>query len=113
MRERLSWRGYETNVCEPDRYTLLNILSGINIHSNTPTSENGGVTFTVYRSPGGTGITLISNYTFGLTATQTDLAYYNTTQDLAAGDLIHVGVVYSGGGNNNTIGDISIQLDMF
>ena len=89
------------------------ILSGINIHSNTPTSENGGVTFTVYRSPGGTGITLISNYTFGLTATQTDLAYYNTTQDLAAGDLIHVGVVYSGGGNNNTIGDISIQLDMF
>jgi hypothetical protein len=31
MRERLSWRGYETNVCEPDGYPLLKIVSGINI----------------------------------------------------------------------------------
>jgi hypothetical protein len=31
MRERLSWRGYETNVCEPDGYPLLKIISGINI----------------------------------------------------------------------------------
>jgi hypothetical protein len=29
MRERLSWRGYETNVCEPDGYPLLKIVSGI------------------------------------------------------------------------------------
>ena len=31
MRERISWRGYETNVCEPDGYPLLKIVSGINI----------------------------------------------------------------------------------
>ena len=31
MRERLSWRGYETNVCEPDGYPLLKILGGVNI----------------------------------------------------------------------------------
>ena len=31
MRERLSWRGYETNVCEPNGYPLLKIVSGINI----------------------------------------------------------------------------------
>jgi len=89
------------------------ILSGINIHANTPTSANGGVTFTVFRSPGGTGMTMLSDYTFGLTATQTDLSYYNTTHNFASGDLIHVGVIYSGGGNDNTMGDISIQLDMF
>jgi hypothetical protein len=89
------------------------ILSGINIHANTPTSANGGVTFTVFRSPGGTGMYELTNFTLGLTATQTDLSYYNTTQDFASGDFLHIGVKYSGGGNNNTIGDISIQLDMF
>jgi hypothetical protein len=31
MREWLSWRGYETNVCEPDGYPLLKILGGVNI----------------------------------------------------------------------------------
>jgi phage-related protein len=31
MRERISWRGYETNVCEPDGYPLLKILGGVNI----------------------------------------------------------------------------------
>jgi hypothetical protein len=31
MRERLNWRGYETNVCEPDGYPLLKILGGVNI----------------------------------------------------------------------------------
>lgn len=31
MRERLSWRGYEVNVCEPGGYPLLKIVSGINI----------------------------------------------------------------------------------
>jgi len=60
------------------------ILSGINIHANTPTSANGGVTFSVFHSPGGTGITLLSDYTFGLTATQIDLSYYNTTHNFAA-----------------------------
>jgi hypothetical protein len=34
MRERLSWRGYETNVCEPDGYPLLKIVSGINVGGN-------------------------------------------------------------------------------
>ena len=34
MRERISWRGYETNVCEPDGYPLLKIVSGINIGGN-------------------------------------------------------------------------------
>ena len=31
MRQRISWRGYETYVCEPDGYPLLKIVSGINI----------------------------------------------------------------------------------
>jgi len=89
------------------------ILSGINIHSNTPTSANGETTFFVFRSPGGTGITMLADFTAGFTATQTDFSYYNSSQDFAAGDFIHVGVVQTGGGNNNTMGDITIQLDMF
>ena len=31
MRQRISWRGYETYVFEPDGYPLLKIVSGINI----------------------------------------------------------------------------------
>ena len=89
------------------------ILSGINIHSNTSTSASGGTTFFVFRSPGGTGMTLLSDFTAGFTATQTNFSYYNSSHDFAAGDLIHVGVVQTGGGNNNTMGDITIQLDMF
>jgi hypothetical protein len=88
------------------------ILSGINIHSNTSTSANGGATFFVFKTSGA-GMTLLSDFTAGFTASQTDFSYYNSSHDFASGDLIHVGVVQTGGGNNNTMGDITIQLDMF
>jgi len=38
--------------------------------------------------------------------------YDDYTQDLAAGDKIHVGITFSGG-NQNTTHDLTIQLDMF
>jgi len=55
----------------------------------------------------------IPNYRVTLTGiTGTNVSYYNSTQDLAAGDKIHVGITFSGGNQNKTH-DLTIQLDMF
>ena len=92
------------------------ILSGMNIHCNTGPSGTNTTTFQVYRTPGPTGtMTAVTGFIGTLTGTNTDISYYNTTQDFAAGDLLHLGVTYTtgSGANNNKTHDITVQLDMF
>jgi hypothetical protein len=90
------------------------ILSGLNVACTTGPSSTYGTTIQVYHTPKSTGVMVpIPNFREELTgAGATSISYYNSTQDLAAGDRIHVGVTYTGGGGNLTH-DLSIQLDMF
>jgi hypothetical protein len=90
------------------------ILSGLNIACTTGPASTHGTTIQVYWTPKSTGIMVaIPNYRKEITgAGGTAISYYNSTQDLAAGDKIHVGVTYSGG-NGNLTHDLTIQLDMF
>jgi hypothetical protein len=90
------------------------ILSGLNIACTTGPSSTHGTTIQLYYTPKSTGVMVpIPNFREELTGSAgSSISYYNSTQDLAAGDKIHVGVTYSGGGGNTTH-DLSIQLDMF
>jgi hypothetical protein len=90
------------------------ILSGLNVACTTGPSGIYETTIQVYYTPVGGSITPIPNFRLTLTGTTgSSVSYYNTTQDLAVGDRIHVGVTYTGGGSNNKTHDLSIQLDMF
>jgi hypothetical protein len=95
------------------RFQQPGILAGINVHCNSGPTSPHTTTITVYRTPVGGSITAITGYSLTFTGTVTDLSYYNSTQDFAAGDLIHVGVSYTGSGSSNTTSDISVQLDLF
>jgi hypothetical protein len=92
------------------------ILSGLNVSCTTGPGITQGTTIQVYYTPISTGIMVpITNFTVVLAGTSgpTAMSYYDSTQDLAAGDKIHVGVTYSGNSSNNTTHDLTIQLDMF
>jgi hypothetical protein len=92
------------------------ILSGLNVSCTTGPGLTQGTTVQVYYTPKSTGIMVpITNFTVVLAGTSgpTAVSYYNSSQDLAAGDKIHVGVTYSGNSSNNTTHDLTIQLDLF
>ena len=57
-------------------------------------------------------ISAITAFQAVLSGSNTDISYYNTSQDFSAGDLIHVFISYTGSNSNNSH-DISVQLDMF
>lgn len=88
------------------------ILSGINVRANVGPGSGNLTTFQVYKTPVGGSITPILSFSAQLSDSNTNISYYNSTYDFAAGDLLHVGVTYSGN-NSNLTEDISIQLDMF
>jgi hypothetical protein len=90
------------------------ILSGLNIACTTGPASTHGTTIQVYWTPKSTGVMVpITNFRKEITgAGGTSISYYDSTQDLAVGDKIHVGVTYTGG-NGNTTHDLTIQLDMF
>jgi len=67
----------------------------------------------VYRTPVSGVITPISGYTLTFTGATQLQSYYNSTQDLAAGDLLHVGIVWLPAGNTNASADVTVQLDLF
>ena len=91
------------------------ILSGLNIACTTGPDGSNGTTIQVYWTPKTTGVMVpISNYRKEITgAGATSISYYDSTQDLAVGDKIHVGVTYTGSGTSNKTHDLTIQLDMF
>lgn len=88
------------------------ILNGINIHANVPPSSGYSTTFQVYKTPVGGSIIPIPSFSAVLSGSNTDVSYYNSSQDFASGDLLHLGITYNGN-NANLTEDISIQLDMF
>jgi hypothetical protein len=89
------------------------ILSGLNVACTTGPNSTNGTTIQVYYTPVGGVMTAIPNYRREITgAGATAISYYNSSQNLGAGDRIHVGVTYTGG-NGNTTHDLTIQLDMF
>jgi hypothetical protein len=88
------------------------ILSGISAYFGVAAGA-GTTTITVYRTPVAGVITAISGYTLTFTGATQLQSYYNSTQDLAAGDLLHVGIVWLPAGNTNTSADVTVQLDLF
>jgi hypothetical protein len=88
------------------------ILSGMSINCNVGPGSNHTTTFKVYRTPVNGTIEEIPNFSATLSDSEKVIYYYNSSQDFAAGDLLHLGVVYTGN-NDNTTEDISVQLDMF
>lgn len=88
------------------------ILSGINIFMSTAPGTGNTTTFKVRRTPYLGTIADVPNYSITLGATDTNWAYYNTSQTFGTGDLIHVFVSYTGGAANTTH-DITVQLDCF
>jgi hypothetical protein len=95
------------------RFQQPAILSGINVHCTTGPTGGNETTLQVYRTIGGTGSFIgVTGYRITFAGGSTDGSYYNTSQDFAAGDLIHVGITYSGGNQNETE-DITVQLDVF
>jgi hypothetical protein len=91
------------------------ILAGINISVTTPPgASNVSTVFTVSHTPVGTSnIVPIPGYSIILLSTNTNKSFYNTSHDLEAGDLLHLGVVYNNGASNNATADITVQLDLF
>jgi hypothetical protein len=89
------------------------ILSGMNLHCNTGAGVGSGVTLEVYRTPlGATGPSAVLQFNVSLTGAMTNASYYSTSQDFAAGDLIHSRLTYTGN-NANIAEDITLQLDLF
>ena len=88
------------------------ILSGLTVYLGT-SAGSGTTTITVYRTPVAGVITPITGYSLVFTGATQQQSYYNSTQDFTAGDLIHVGIVWTPAGNSNTTADITIQLDLF
>jgi hypothetical protein len=88
------------------------ILCGMNITIGTGPSASNTTEFTVYRTPKGGSAAAIPEYTLVFTGAETNHFYYNSSQDFAGGDNIHVGVTYTGGTSNTTT-DINVELDMF
>ena len=94
------------------------ILTGISCALALPASAVGGVdslTVSVYRTPKNadaqTGISVIPYYTKTFTqAGETSLAYYDTSQNFAQGDKLHVFASFT---STTTAHDLSVQLDMF
>jgi hypothetical protein len=95
------------------RFQQPAILSGINVHCTTGPTGAHATTLQVYRTIGGTGSVIgVTGYRITFAGGSTDGSYYNTSQDFAAGDHIHVGLTFSGGNQNETH-DITVQLDVF
>jgi len=95
------------------RFQQPGILSGINVHCTTGPTGAHATTLQVYKTIGGTGSVIgVTGYRIGFAGGTTDGSYYNTSQDFAAGDHIHVGITYTGGNANETH-DITVQLDIF
>jgi hypothetical protein len=88
------------------------ILSGMSIALSVGPGTGNNTVFQVYRTPVGGSITAVTLFTLTFTGTDISKNYYNSSQDFAAGDLLHIGITYTGG-NGNTTTDISLQLDMF
>lgn len=88
------------------------ILSGMSINCNVGPGSGHTTTFKVYRTPVNGTIEEIPNFSARLSGSEKVIYYYNSSQDFAAGDLLHLGIVYTGN-NDNTTEDISVQLDMF
>ena len=93
------------------------ILTGMSCALALPASAVGGVdslTVSVYRTPKNadaqTGISAIPYYTKTFGSIGTILAYYDTSQNLAQGDKLHVFASFT---STTTAHDLSVQLDMF
>jgi hypothetical protein len=88
------------------------ILAGIAATLGTAPGTGNTTTITIRRTPAGGSITNVTGYSLVFGATDTDKAYYDTTQTFGAGDRIHVLISYTGGNGNNT-SDVTVQLDCF
>jgi hypothetical protein len=88
------------------------ILSGFVATCATGPTQSDTTTLKVRRTPVGGTIADVANYTHVFTSSSANTqSYYNTTQDFAAGDYIHVEIVYTG--SQNATHDITVQLDCF
>ena len=89
------------------------ILAGLNISATTPSGALHSTVFTVSHTPfGGTSNdrSNIPGYILTLSNTDINKSHYNTSHDLAAGDLVHLYVHHD---NGNTMADVTVQLDLF
>jgi hypothetical protein len=88
------------------------ILAGLNVSLVTGPGTGHSTIFTAYRTPVGGSMAAITGYEVGFAGSEINKSFYNGSQDFAAGDLLHVGVTYTGG-NANLTSDMTVQLDMF
>jgi hypothetical protein len=94
------------------------ILSGMSCALALPASASGGtdsLTVSVYRTPKNanaqTGLSAIPYYTKTFNQTgETSLEYYDTSQNFAQGDKLHVFASFT---STTTAHDLSVQLDLF
>ena len=94
------------------RMTQPTILSGMTVSLITGPTNTNNTTFTVYRKPVIGSITPVAGYQLVFTGSENNKSFYNWSQDFAAGDLLYLGVTYTGG-STNTTSDITVQLDIF
>jgi hypothetical protein len=85
------------------------ILCGMNATVSVGPGGTNTTKLTVYRTPVGGSLT-ITLYTVTFTGTDLSKSYYDTTIDLAAGELIHLKVEYTG---TPLTHDLTCQLDLF
>jgi hypothetical protein len=88
------------------------ILRGVNISMNTGPSGSRTTVFTIYRTPVGGAALAIPGFLLTFTGNTVNQSFYNASQNFAAGDLIHVGVTFTGGSANLTT-DVAAQLDLY
>ena len=88
------------------------ILAGLNVSLITGPSSTYSTIFTVYRTPLGGSMAAVTGYEVGFAGSEINKSFYNGSQDFATGDLLHVGVTYTGG-NANLTTDMTVQLDLF
>jgi hypothetical protein len=88
------------------------ILCGMNISMNIGPGTGHNTVFTIYRTPVGGTAAAIPGFVLTFTGTTINQSFYNASQNFAAGDLIHVGITYTGD-NGNLTTDISVQLDLY
>ena len=87
------------------------IISGISAGLTVaPGSGNTVVLLVQYTPFGGSIQSSLFTVTFG--AADVNKSFYNSSLTLGTGDLIHVGMTYTGD-NANAAADLSVQLDLF
>ena len=87
------------------------LLSGMAISLGNLPSEGRTFTITVRRTPVGGVIANVPGYTYTYTngSPSVSYTYYNTTFTFNTGDYLHVLCTF----NNDSVNDLSLQLDMF